>query len=69
VVSDFIVTDGSERIRCERSSDYDNDRLKPLSDLGDQFEAFKAASVEAFRPELAGTHGRRAYRKLDPSGV
>jgi hypothetical protein len=66
-----IVTDGSEMIRMRRQAGFFDvdDRLKPLSDLGDQLEAFEAAvEFEAFRPELNvaltysdGTQGGRPH--------
>src|ERR1700730_6262793 len=54
-LSDSIVTDGSGDDSMRRQAGFFDvdDRLKRLSDLGDQLEAFEAAvEFEAFRPEL-----------------
>jgi hypothetical protein len=53
VISDSIVTAGRETIGRQPGFFDVDDRLKRLSDLGDQLEAFRAVvDFEIFRPEL-----------------
>lgn len=64
---DSIVMDGSERRRGEAEFFNVADRLRRLSDLGDQLEAFRAAGdSEMFRSELkaalAYSHGAQGGR-------